>query len=151
MKETVRTFIAIPIHDSVKKRIADLQRELILTRADVKWVKPGNVHITLKFLGDVETGRITEIKQTVIYHSNRRNGRLPERPQAEGAVDRSPGGGESVDRAVSTNRLGAGPNRIRSGKASVFTAPDHRPRAFHLQRSRGRRLDERIRLEQRTV
>lgn len=65
MKETIRTFIAVPIHDSVKKSIADLQRELTLTKADVKWVRPGNVHITLKFLGDVETDRIAEVSRKV--------------------------------------------------------------------------------------
>ncbi len=61
MNEKVRTFVAVLLPDVVKQCIAEFQEDLIRLRADVKWVKPVNVHITLKFLGDVDVQKIDEI------------------------------------------------------------------------------------------
>jgi RNA 2',3'-cyclic 3'-phosphodiesterase len=51
--ETIRTFIAVELPASVKDAIAGIQSELKKTKADVKWVRPANCHITLKFLGNI--------------------------------------------------------------------------------------------------
>jgi 2'-5' RNA ligase len=59
--ETIRSFIAVPIGEEVEKAVEAVEGELKRSRADVKWVRPGNVHVTLKFLGDVEAGRLGEI------------------------------------------------------------------------------------------
>jgi 2'-5' RNA ligase len=66
MKQTVRTFVAVETAAAVRDRAGELIKTLSAARADVKWVKPGNMHITLKFLGDValkETARICEAVQ----------------------------------------------------------------------------------------
>lgn len=47
-----RIFIAVDISDSVRQRAADLIERLRVTEARVSWVKPENMHITLKFLGE---------------------------------------------------------------------------------------------------
>ncbi|MBN1154852.1 RNA 2',3'-cyclic phosphodiesterase [candidate division KSB1 bacterium] len=57
----IRTFIAIEIPSSIKKSIAQLQQTLKTNEANVSWVKADNIHITLKFLGDVEENRIERI------------------------------------------------------------------------------------------
>jgi 2'-5' RNA ligase len=57
----IRSFIAIDIPDDVKKKIAEVQSELRESPADVKWVKLGSIHLTLKFLGNIEEGQIKEI------------------------------------------------------------------------------------------
>src|SRR5262249_27662782 len=57
----VRTFICIDIPGSIKTRIEDLQRGLKQIDAPVSWVKPSNIHLTLKFLGAVEEGRIARV------------------------------------------------------------------------------------------
>ena len=57
----IRTFIAIEIPLSIKKSIAQLQQTLKSNDVNVSWVKADNIHITLKFLGDVEETRIERI------------------------------------------------------------------------------------------
>lgn len=66
MKQTVRTFVAVEIPANVRARAAELIEILSGAGADVKWVASENLHITLKFLGDVElkeTARICEAMQ----------------------------------------------------------------------------------------
>jgi len=61
----IRTFIAINLPDSVRERIAEFQAKLKQDRADVKWVRPESIHITLKFLGDVEEEKMDGVAQAV--------------------------------------------------------------------------------------
>lgn len=59
----MRSFIAIELPEGVKSAISELQQELKKCRADIRWVKPDNIHLTLKFLGDTEEkslGKIVE-------------------------------------------------------------------------------------------
>jgi 2'-5' RNA ligase len=53
--EGIRSFIAIEIPQPLKARLGELQRELRRTEADVRWVRPEGVHLTLKFLGSIGT------------------------------------------------------------------------------------------------
>jgi 2'-5' RNA ligase len=64
-KDTVRTFICIEIPDSIKARIDELQTTLKAIDARVSWVKPSNIHLTLRFLGAVETTRIERVAGAV--------------------------------------------------------------------------------------
>lgn len=50
----MRTFIAIILPDEIKERLSELQAKLKKTEAEVSWVKPHNIHLTLKFLGEVD-------------------------------------------------------------------------------------------------
>ena len=54
VKQTVRTFVAVPTSPTVRQWAAELTRELSTAGADVKWVEMHNLHLTLKFLGDVK-------------------------------------------------------------------------------------------------
>ena len=49
----VRTFVAVLLADELRKRISEVQEQVKKLAPDVKWVAPGNFHVTLKFLGDV--------------------------------------------------------------------------------------------------
>jgi len=51
----IRAFIAIELPEPVKAFLDGVAGELQLCRADVKWVKPAGMHLTLKFLGSVRT------------------------------------------------------------------------------------------------
>ncbi|MDH7564660.1 MAG: RNA 2',3'-cyclic phosphodiesterase [Candidatus Bathyarchaeota archaeon] len=56
MPESIRSFIAFDIDsDPILKKISDAQRLLAETGADLKLVEPKNIHITLRFLGNVTT------------------------------------------------------------------------------------------------
>lgn len=57
----VRTFICIEIPESIKDRIGRLQDSLRKIDAQISWTKPSNIHLTLKFLGDVEPSRISRV------------------------------------------------------------------------------------------
>lgn len=65
MGQNIRTFVAVRIPDGIRDRIAKLQAELRKHGADVKWVRPESIHMTLKFLGDVEETRMEEIGEAV--------------------------------------------------------------------------------------
>jgi 2'-5' RNA ligase len=59
--ETIRAFIAVPVGEEVERTVESVEEALKRSRAGVKWVRPANVHVTLKFLGSVEAGRVGEI------------------------------------------------------------------------------------------
>ncbi len=59
----MRIFIAIEIPPSVKTALASLQTELRRAAADVGWTKPENMHLTLRFLGEVEEARLGEVSR----------------------------------------------------------------------------------------
>lgn len=50
----MRLFIAIEIDDAVRANLAEFQRELRATGAQVRWVRPEAMHLTLAFLGEVD-------------------------------------------------------------------------------------------------
>jgi 2'-5' RNA ligase len=61
----VRLFLAVdlpePIRESLGAVIEELRREV----RDVRWARPEALHITLKFLGEVEEGRVAEISDRI--------------------------------------------------------------------------------------
>ena len=63
MSETIRVFIAIELNKETQSYLSNIQSELKETKADVKWVKSENIHLTLKFLGNIDVSRITQIKK----------------------------------------------------------------------------------------
>jgi len=64
-RDTIRTFIAVEIPESIKSRIERLQEPLRKIEAKVSWSKPSNIHLTLKFLGGVEASRIERVSKAV--------------------------------------------------------------------------------------
>jgi 2'-5' RNA ligase len=62
MSETIRSFVAFDIdNESILKKMADVQNLLIKTGADLKLVEPKNIHITLRFLGNITTPMVEKI------------------------------------------------------------------------------------------
>jgi 2'-5' RNA ligase len=60
--EKVRTFIAIKLTPEIISNIKRIQEELKRTSAQVKWVKPENIHLTLKFLGHITIEELEKVK-----------------------------------------------------------------------------------------
>ncbi len=56
-----RLFVGVPVSDEVRKRVKSIYENLKETGADLKFVSLENLHLTVKFLGDVEEGRIPSI------------------------------------------------------------------------------------------
>jgi RNA 2',3'-cyclic 3'-phosphodiesterase len=65
MKNTLRTFVAVEITGPIRARADELIAALDGTAADVNWVEPHNLHLTLKFLGDVHQREITNICRAI--------------------------------------------------------------------------------------
>ncbi|MDD5237218.1 MAG: RNA 2',3'-cyclic phosphodiesterase [Candidatus Omnitrophica bacterium] len=62
MPEKIRSFIAIPLPKNIETYLSSLILELKKTNADVKWVKPENIHLTLKFLGGQDAEILEKIR-----------------------------------------------------------------------------------------
>ena len=60
--EQVRSFIAIELPDELKLGLVQLQDRLkSCKQPSVKWADPYSIHLTLKFLGNIEVDRIGDI------------------------------------------------------------------------------------------
>ncbi len=60
-----RTFIAIDANEKVRNSLRPIQNRLEETGADLKLVSPENIHMTLRFLGDVSESRISLIEEAI--------------------------------------------------------------------------------------
>jgi 2'-5' RNA ligase len=65
MRETTRTFIAIPVPESVGERLARLQAELSPEIPGCRWTASSPFHLTLAFLGDVRNRDLNELCRAV--------------------------------------------------------------------------------------
>lgn len=59
----MRLFIAIELPSEIKAALAVCQQKLRQTSAQASWPSPENLHLTLKFLGEVEAARLPILKQ----------------------------------------------------------------------------------------
>ncbi len=62
MPDSIRSFLAFDIEtDTVLNRLAAAQKLLVQTGADLKIVEPQNIHITIRFLGNVTLATVDKI------------------------------------------------------------------------------------------
>jgi len=59
----MRAFIAIDLPSNIKNAISKMQDKLKASLPEVSWVKPVNLHLTLKFLGEVSCEQVGNINQ----------------------------------------------------------------------------------------
>lgn len=64
-QQNIRCFVAIEIPKTIQNHLISIQDELRKKIKQASWVKPGNVHLTLKFLGEVNPSHIETIGQTI--------------------------------------------------------------------------------------
>ena len=64
MPESIRSFLAFDIeNDTVLTRLTTVQKHLSQTGADLKPVEPQNIHITIRFLGNITPAMAEKIFQ----------------------------------------------------------------------------------------
>jgi len=64
MSEMIRSFIAFDINNPlVLQKFTEAQDSLVKTGADLRLVKPQNIHITLRFLGDVPASMVDSVHE----------------------------------------------------------------------------------------
>lgn len=65
MPETLRTFIAIELSSEIQEKVGEFANSLRNPQDKITWVSTKNVHITLKFLGDVPANDIVSIQNII--------------------------------------------------------------------------------------
>jgi RNA 2',3'-cyclic 3'-phosphodiesterase len=65
MTEKIRAFIAIELPDEIRAGIGQAQAATRATGLRGAWVRPENIHLTLKFLGDIGSAEIETIAETI--------------------------------------------------------------------------------------
>lgn len=75
----IRAFIAIPLPSEIQQRLDQVMLQLrqhlqTLPKSTVHWVPSGNIHLTLKFLGDVSFSNLDLLKKMLLSEVK---GKLP--------------------------------------------------------------------------
>jgi 2'-5' RNA ligase len=60
-KDRIRAFVAVELAPEVRGALAEEVERLAQCGANVKWVAPGDLHVTLKFLGQVDRHGIPDV------------------------------------------------------------------------------------------
>ncbi len=61
----IRLFVAIDLPEEEKRRLKKILAELKKELGGIKWVDPDNIHLTLKFLGDVSIGKVPLLRSAL--------------------------------------------------------------------------------------
>ena len=65
MNQPIRCFIALEIPERIQNQLARIQGTLRNQIQKASWVKPSNIHLTLKFLGDVDPEELESIGEAI--------------------------------------------------------------------------------------
>jgi len=71
MPDLIRTFVAVTLPEPLTILVSEVQQTLKAQGLRIAWVPPGNVHLTLKFLGDIEPADIDPIAAVMSECSQR--------------------------------------------------------------------------------
>jgi len=150
--EKIRSFIAIELPGELKQAFAELQRKFRSAGSlPMRWVDPSNIHLTLKFLGDIDAGSTDKII-TALEESAK--GTTPFNIEVKGL-----GVFPNMNRIQiiwvglygELEKLGQLQKRIETSLKSLGFPPENRPFTPHLTLARVRdyaRPDERQKLGQ---
>jgi 2'-5' RNA ligase len=65
-KQYVRAFVAIELPPTITRGLREIQRSLQRSpSAGIRWVPEGNIHLTLKFLGDIPLSQVPDISAVI--------------------------------------------------------------------------------------
>ncbi len=135
--EQIRSFIAIELPEELKRDLVNIQIQLqSASRVPVKWVDPKGIHLTLKFLGNIDvsiTGKVTEaIEEAVrgVHPFHLGVGGLGVFPSMKRVQVVWVGLSGEVDQLSQLQQ------RIESSLAPLGFAPERRPFAPHLTLAR---------------
>jgi 2'-5' RNA ligase len=133
----MRLFVAVHLSEEVRAALAAVQDRLRSVRAEVSWVRPGNLHLTLKFLGEVEAERQERLGAALA-------GIVPTTPPFEAAVTGVGSFGGRVPRVVwagvgdGAEALVTLAGRVDAALAAVGFPRESRPFSPHLTLGRVR-------------
>jgi RNA 2',3'-cyclic 3'-phosphodiesterase len=145
----IRTFLAVELSEPLRTHLATIQADLkqrmanALTRnVSISWVRPASLHVTVKFLGDIDEGLVLPLKEAIteLLSAHRpiavpvtRLGVFP-RPQQPRVLWAGPS--EQWERGEDAARLAALHRAIEACCGSLNLATDSRPLSAHLTLAR---------------
>lgn len=62
---TLRAFIAVEIDNLTKQKISKLISDLKKSNTDAKWITENQMHLTLKFLGNIDENKVGDISNAL--------------------------------------------------------------------------------------
>ena len=65
----MRTFIAIELPQHITAALGNVQETLKSAKLNIRWVRPENIHLTLKFLGDTPPEAVGPISRSATTSS----------------------------------------------------------------------------------
>ena len=65
IREQIRAFLALELPENAIKFLDEIAAVLKQSRADVRWTRSGSIHVTLKFLGNIEVSRISDVERAI--------------------------------------------------------------------------------------
>lgn len=75
---TVRSFVALELSPAAKANVTLLLQQLSERHPEFRWVAPSTLHLTLKFLGDVDTERLAQVGAALERAAARRRKAMPQ-------------------------------------------------------------------------
>ncbi|MCJ7615953.1 MAG: RNA 2',3'-cyclic phosphodiesterase [Desulfobacterales bacterium] len=70
MPDTIRTFIAFKLPENIILSIRKIQEDIKSYAFKVRWVNPEKIHLTLKFLGNINDTDIEKVSESIINTVN---------------------------------------------------------------------------------
>lgn len=64
-QEQIRAFVALELPENAIKFLDEIAAVLKQSRADIRWTRIASIHVTLKFLGNIEVSRISDVEQAI--------------------------------------------------------------------------------------
>ncbi len=128
----MRAFIAVEFDAAIRERLAEVATRLRAASSGVKWVSPEQMHLTLKFLGEIEESAVDEV---AVVMAEAASGIAPFEVRVAGVGAFPPHGAPRVvwagldDAANHLKRLHV---RLDSGVAELGVERESRPFAAHL-------------------
>jgi 2'-5' RNA ligase len=145
----IRAFLAVPLSERLRNELAALQTELkrrmaldLPREASLSWVRPAALHLTIKFLGDIDERLVEPLQETLrqvltlhcpIDVPILRLGVFPRLQQPRVLWVGPPDQWEKGEDAA---RLALLHRSIDEGCVSLNLAPDMRPLSAHLTLAR---------------
>lgn len=131
--ELWRTFVAIELPPPLRQKLADIRHRMPAGPARaIRWIPPDGIHLTLRFLGDIEPGRVAAVVER-ISAAAAQTGRFWLELAGPGAFPPSgPPRVFWVGLAGELQRLGSLQARIEGGLSTIGFEPDRRPFHPHL-------------------
>jgi RNA 2',3'-cyclic 3'-phosphodiesterase len=145
----IRAFLAVPLADRLKESLgtiqSDVKRQIVHDlppNASLTWVRPASLHVTVKFLGDIEEALVERLQDAIstvvtghrpLHIPLERLGVFP-RLQQPRVLWIGPSG--NWDSSEDAARLAALHRSIEDCCISLNLAPDSRPLSAHLTLAR---------------